>query len=341
MRRARVLLADDHRIFSEGLRELLDPEFEVVGVVEDGRALVARAKELCPDVIVADISMPTLNGIEAAVQLQKADVPSKVVFLTVHQEVAYAARAFDLGSSGFVRKHSAKEVASILRISPRTAEDILRRILWWGERMPYWGDSLVAERIDGFDPDLARHVAAERTAHHLQILRPTSGNCRMNPHDPFAAGDELQEALLEGFFPLLGDSLLLVAELGEVDRQHRVRLVRVVHQHGVKLLEIVLERHQRIAASDGLESPGFLAQRLDGLETAGHRRRVSRLAAIDEQLPRPGGRYDRFVRRGLFDGPSGLFRDHVARVPGIPGPLSREARSRDKPQGHDENVPHR
>ena len=65
MSRPRVLLADDHRVVSEGLKRLLDDDFELVGMVEDGRALVAAAKKLQPDVIVADISMPHLNGIDA------------------------------------------------------------------------------------------------------------------------------------------------------------------------------------------------------------------------------------------------------------------------------------
>ena len=116
MKRARVLVADDHRILAEGLRSLLEPEFELVDIVEDGRTLVARAKELCPDVIVADITMPLLNGIEAVRQLKKADVPAKVVFLTMHQDVTYAAKAFELGASGFVLKHSApSELVTAIR----------------------------------------------------------------------------------------------------------------------------------------------------------------------------------------------------------------------------------
>jgi len=116
MKRARVLLADDHRILAEGLRSLLEPEFELVDIVEDGRTLVTRAKELFPDVIVADITMPLLNGIEAVLQLKKADVPAKVVFLTMHQDVTYAARAFELGASGFVLKHSApSELVTAIR----------------------------------------------------------------------------------------------------------------------------------------------------------------------------------------------------------------------------------
>ena len=70
MRKTRVLLADDHRIFLEGLKGLLEPEFDLVGSVEDGRALVKEAERLCPDVIVTYISMPLLNGIDAVRQIK-------------------------------------------------------------------------------------------------------------------------------------------------------------------------------------------------------------------------------------------------------------------------------
>ena len=73
MKKPRILLADDHKIVLEGLKSLLEPEFELVGTVEDGRALVAQAAKLRPDVIVADISMPRLNGIEAIRQIKKTD----------------------------------------------------------------------------------------------------------------------------------------------------------------------------------------------------------------------------------------------------------------------------
>ena len=92
MNKPRVLLADDHPILADGLRTLLEPEFEVVDVVGDGRELVAAAKKHRPDVIVADVTMPSLNGIEAAIQLRDAGVASKVVFLTMHHDVAYARR---------------------------------------------------------------------------------------------------------------------------------------------------------------------------------------------------------------------------------------------------------
>lgn len=93
MSRPRVLLADDHRVVAEGLKQLLTEDFEVLEIVENGRALVREAERLRPDVIVADISMPRLNGIDALVQLKQKDPDVRVVFLTMHQEVAYARRA--------------------------------------------------------------------------------------------------------------------------------------------------------------------------------------------------------------------------------------------------------
>jgi DNA-binding NarL/FixJ family response regulator len=106
-KRIRVLLADDHKIVLDGLRSLLEPEFELAGTVEDGRALVSAAEKLRPDVIVVDISMPLLNGIEAVRQIKKLDKQVKIVFLTMHPDVTYAIRAFEAGASGYVLKHSA------------------------------------------------------------------------------------------------------------------------------------------------------------------------------------------------------------------------------------------
>ena len=136
MAQPRVLLADDHRVVSEGLKYLLADEFDLVGMVEDGRALVAAAKKLQPDVIVADISMPHLNGIEALVHLKKDNPDVKVVFLTMHQEPAYARRAFEAGAAGFVLKHSAPAelvmaIHAALKgqtfITPALASDVLRQ----------------------------------------------------------------------------------------------------------------------------------------------------------------------------------------------------------------------
>jgi len=135
MSRARVLIADDHQILAEGVRSLLELEFEVVDVVADGRELVAAATKLGPDVIVADVTMPSLNGIEAAIQLRDAGVPAKVVFLTMHRDVAYARRAMEAGAAGYVVKHSiSSELIAAIRealrgqtyISPMIAGELLQ-----------------------------------------------------------------------------------------------------------------------------------------------------------------------------------------------------------------------
>jgi DNA-binding NarL/FixJ family response regulator len=107
MSRPRVLLADDHRIVAEGLRSLIEPEFELVGIVEDGRALLDAAEQLRPDVIVADISMPLLNGIEALRQIRKTDRKIRFIFLTMHPDITYAVSALEAGALGYVLKHSA------------------------------------------------------------------------------------------------------------------------------------------------------------------------------------------------------------------------------------------
>ena len=135
MKKPRVLLADDHKIVLEGLKSLLGDEFEVVGSVENGRALVQQAAALHPDVIVADISMPQLNGIEAARQVKKIDKNIKIVFLTMHPDATYAANAFEAGASGFVLKHAApSELITAIReaikgrtyVTPLIAGDLIR-----------------------------------------------------------------------------------------------------------------------------------------------------------------------------------------------------------------------
>ena len=135
MSRPRLLLADDHRIVAEGLRSLLEPEFEIVGIVEDGRAMVDADRQLKPDVIVADISMPLLNGIDALRQLKEHKSQARVVLLTMQSDVAYATRAFDEGASGYVLKHSASsELVTAVRealkgrtfVTPMIASELMQ-----------------------------------------------------------------------------------------------------------------------------------------------------------------------------------------------------------------------
>lgn len=107
MGKPRLLLADDHRIVIEGLRSILETEFDLVGTAGDGRTLLAEAARHDPDVIVVDISMPLLNGIEAARQLRKSHPRAKIIVLTMHDDLIYANRALEAGAVGYVLKHSA------------------------------------------------------------------------------------------------------------------------------------------------------------------------------------------------------------------------------------------
>jgi DNA-binding NarL/FixJ family response regulator len=107
--RPRVLLADDHSMISEGLRNLLEPECEVVAMVSDGYALLKTARALRPDIVVVDITMPLLNGIDAIRQLTRSLPETHAIFLTMHADRAYLAEAFDAGAVGFVVKHAAAD----------------------------------------------------------------------------------------------------------------------------------------------------------------------------------------------------------------------------------------
>jgi DNA-binding NarL/FixJ family response regulator len=142
-RRPRLLLADDHRMVAEALRSLLEPEFELVGMVEDGRAMVEAARTLRPDVIVADVAMPGLNGIDALALLRRDGDRVPVVFLTMHRDVSFARRALEAGASGFVLKHSASvELVSAIHaalgggsyLTPQLAGEVLESMKQAPER---------------------------------------------------------------------------------------------------------------------------------------------------------------------------------------------------------------
>jgi DNA-binding NarL/FixJ family response regulator len=129
-----VLLADDHTMVAEGIKNLLGDEYEVLAIVEDGNALIQKAKELKPDIIVSDISMPLMNGINASEKILTTDKDVKIILLTMHPELKYALKALDIGVHGYLLKHAApEELLTALKtvltnrtyITPTLAADIM------------------------------------------------------------------------------------------------------------------------------------------------------------------------------------------------------------------------
>ena len=132
-RRPRVLIADDHTFVAEACVKLLEPEFEVVGIVADGQALLEKAPDLKPDIIVLDVGMPLLNGLEAGKRIKSLVRTVKLVYLTMNNDLGIAAEAFRLGASGYLLKTSAAaELASAIRevlkgklyVSPLITKDV-------------------------------------------------------------------------------------------------------------------------------------------------------------------------------------------------------------------------
>lgn len=109
MTRPTILIADDHKMFAQGLAGLLEDEFDLVGSVENGQALLDEALRLKPDLIIVDISMPVLNGLDAVRRLSQNNIGSKVVFLTMHADTRLLREAFQCGGVGYVLKQSAGE----------------------------------------------------------------------------------------------------------------------------------------------------------------------------------------------------------------------------------------
>jgi len=131
MRRTRVLLADDHKMLVDALIGVLEPRFEVVGTVCDGRSLVEAAAKLLPDVVVVDVAMPELNGLDAARQIKRRLPEVKIIFMTMNEEPDLVGEAFRAGASGFLLKQAAafeltqaieKAIKGSSYVTPRAAE---------------------------------------------------------------------------------------------------------------------------------------------------------------------------------------------------------------------------
>jgi DNA-binding NarL/FixJ family response regulator len=106
-KRIRVLLADDHRLLADALKSILEPKYEVVGTVGDGRSLLEAAEKLRPDVIVVDIAMPKLNGLDAAQNLKQKMPGVKLIFMTMNEDPYLVGEAFRVGGSAFLLKQAA------------------------------------------------------------------------------------------------------------------------------------------------------------------------------------------------------------------------------------------
>jgi DNA-binding NarL/FixJ family response regulator len=135
MKRPRVLLADDHQMLADALKSVLEPRCEVVGTVRDGRALLEAATELQPDIVVLDIAMPQLNGLDAGRQLKQALPKVKLVFMTMHEDPYLVGEAFRAGASAFLLKEAAASeltdaIDQVLKggtyVTPSAAEGLIK-----------------------------------------------------------------------------------------------------------------------------------------------------------------------------------------------------------------------
>jgi DNA-binding NarL/FixJ family response regulator len=177
VKRATVLLADDHAIVVEGLRRTLEPGFEVIGAVADGLALVTAATSLTPDIIVADVSMPLLSGIEAARRIRAAGRRTRIVFLSMHPDVVYVAEAFRAGGSAYVLKSSAGiEIVTAIRqalqggefVSPAIDRTALENQIRRDRRSPDAPDNL-SHRQRAVLQMVAEGRSTKEIAHLLRI----------------------------------------------------------------------------------------------------------------------------------------------------------------------------
>ena len=160
-RRARIVLADDHTLVAEACKRLLEPEFEVVSVVKDGRALLHALDAAATDLVVVDIAMPLLNGLDAAERILEKYPRMRIVFLTMNTDADMAARALRAGAAGYVLKTSA---ASELVIAVRTALSGSRYV-----------SSLVTKSdvltfLKRHKPTAGEHVLTARQREVLQLL---------------------------------------------------------------------------------------------------------------------------------------------------------------------------
>jgi DNA-binding NarL/FixJ family response regulator len=178
--RARVLIADDHKLVAEACKSLLEPEFDVVGTVFDGYALLKAVTELRPDVVILDISMPLLNGLDAGEQIKQKNRATKIIYLTMMVGPEIAAEAFRRGASGFVLKHSnAEELVFAVRrvllcesyLSSTISRDAVQFLLQSGA--VYKGERSISRRQSDVLQLLVKGKSMREIASVLQLKHGT------------------------------------------------------------------------------------------------------------------------------------------------------------------------
>lgn len=181
MKKPRVLLADDHTFVLEGFKKLLEEHCELVGSVEDGRALIEAAVELQPDLVILDISMPRLNGIEAAKKIKKQLAQVKLIFVTMHADTAYVNEAFRAGGAGYLLKRSAatelmQAVQSVMSdnfyVTPLITKGVMTSFLKPGQIPLATIDDLTARQREILQLVAEGHSAKE-IAHELKLSHRT------------------------------------------------------------------------------------------------------------------------------------------------------------------------
>lgn len=208
----RVLMADDHSIFLAGVRKLIEDQCEVVGTVEDGRALLEAAERLKPELILLDISMPLLNGLEAARHLRKTLPEAKLLFLTMHASSRYATEVFKVGAHGFLLKQSAaselpQAIDSVLKgkhyLTPSIAKPMIDQALRAQEAPNVKGDE---KELTPRQREILQLIGEGRGTKEIATLLNLSvktiqfhKSCLMQELDIHTTAELIRYAITQGF----------------------------------------------------------------------------------------------------------------------------------------------
>jgi DNA-binding NarL/FixJ family response regulator len=173
---ARILIADDHQLLADACKSLLEPEFSVIGIVTDGRNVASAVAELKPDIIILDIYMPRLNGLDAGEQVKQKTPGVKLIFLTMTLAADVAAEAFRRGASGYVLKQSAGEelllaVRKVNRgesyLSPLIAKETVTFLL--NKREPFTEEKRITKRQSEVLQLLAEGLSMKEVANIIDV----------------------------------------------------------------------------------------------------------------------------------------------------------------------------